>query len=162
MQPPSTSVPLVILVGTMTGTADIVAEEVRDWLQAQGQAVEIRSMNGLGAEAFERGRSYLICTSTYGQGDVPDNARDFFAALEAGRPDLSGVSFGLIGLGDSTYRETFCFGGKRFQALLTGLGATLIGQPFYHDAAEGTLPEEEAVTWVAAWFSGLAPLKSAA
>lgn len=153
---------LSILVGTMTGTADIVAEEVRDWLAGQSVASEIRSMVDLDAAVFEAGRTYLICTSTYGQGDVPDNARNFFAALERARPDLGGVAFGLIGLGDSTYKETFCFGGKRFEKLLTDLGATLLGPAFYHDAADGTLPEEEAVTWVADWFSAAEPLKRAA
>ncbi len=153
---------LTILVGTMTGTADIVAEEVRDWLAGQGVSSEIRSMVDLDAGVFEAGRTYLICTSTYGQGDVPDNARDFFGALERQRPDLAGVGFGLIGLGDSTYKETFCFGGKRFETLLTTLGASLLGAAFYHDAADGTLPEEEAVTWVAEWFSAAEPLKRAA
>lgn len=153
---------LTILVGTMTGTADIVAEDVRDALAGQGVAATIRSMSDLGAEVFQPGETYLICTSTYGQGDVPDNARDFFAALEKARPDLTGVSFCVMGLGDSTYRETFCFGGKRFQALLTELGATLLGEPFYHDAAEGSMPEEEAVAWAGGWVTQAGILKDAA
>jgi MioC protein len=152
-----------ILVGTMTGTAEIVAEELRDGLRSEGHAAEILPMDRLRAEAFAEGGLYLLCTSTYGQGDVPDNGRDFFEALEHERPDLSQVSFGLFGLGDSTYADTFCFGGKRFQRLLTELGATLLGQPFYHDASSGTLPEEEAVGWLKGWLEAVPePLRQAA
>ena len=154
---------ITILVGTMTGTADLVADEVTDWIEGQGGRVERKPMDRLGAEVFRPGGLYLLCTSTYGQGDVPDNARDFFKALETARPDLTGVGFGLIGLGDSTYQDTYCYGGKRFEALLKELGATLVGEPLYHDAASGTLPEEEAVGWVEGWAEAVPePLRKAA
>ena len=91
---------LTILVGTMTGTAELVADEVRDALVAEGAAVEILAMDRLMPDAFERAGRFLICTSTYGQGDVPDNARDFFAAVEAAQPDLSRIEYGVIALGD--------------------------------------------------------------
>src|SRR5262250_1240942 len=97
---------ITILVGTMTGTADLVAEEVRDRLQAAGAEIEIKAMDGAGAEMLAPGRTYLICTSTYGQGDVPDNAQAFFAALEAAKPSLAGVEYGVIALGDRTYAQT--------------------------------------------------------
>ena len=152
-----------ILVGTMTGTADLVAEELRDAMAATGGSAEILAMDRLSANAFEAGALYLIVSSTYGQGDVPDNARDFFQAVERERPDLSGVAFGLFGLGDSTYADTFCFGPKHFQRLLTDLGATLVGEPYYHDAASGTLPEEEAVAWLPRWLETVPkPLRQAA
>jgi MioC protein len=152
-----------ILVGTMTGTAEIVAEELRDGLKAEGHAAEIQPMDRLRAEAFAPGGLYLICTSTYGQGDVPDNARDFFEALQRERPDLSQVCFGVFGLGDTTYADTFCFGPKQFVGLLTELGATLLGQPYYHDASSGTLPEEEAVGWLRVWLEAVPePLRQAA
>lgn len=154
---------ITLLVGTMTGTADLVADEVSDTIEGQGGRVERRPMDRLGADAFAAGGLFLICTSTYGQGDVPDNARDFFKALESERPDLSGIAFGLIGLGDSTYQDTYCFGGKRFESLLKDLGATLVGEPLYHDAASGTLPEEEAVDWVESWIEEIPePLRKAA
>lgn len=152
-----------ILVGTMTGTADLVAEDLRDALAAAGGSAEILPMDRLGADALQPGTLYLIVSSTYGQGDVPDNARDFFQALERERPDLSGVAFGLFGLGDSTYADTFCFGPKQFERLLTALGATLVGEPFHHDAASGTLPEEEAVAWLPRWLEAVPePLRQAA
>ncbi len=154
---------ITLLVGTMTGTADLVADEVGDWIEAQGGTVERHPMDRLAGDFLRPGALFLLCTSTYGQGDVPDNARDFFQALERERPDLTGVAFGLIGLGDSTYQDTFCYGGKRFEALLKDLGATLVGQPLYHDASSGSLPEEDAVVWIEQWAESVpAPLRKAA
>ena len=146
---------ITILVGTMTGTADLVAEEVHDRLAADGHEVEIVAMDGRDATVFERDGVFLICTSTYGQGDVPDNAQGLFAALERDKPDLGSVRFGVIALGDRTYTATFCFGGKRFDALLRTLGAQRIGEPMIHDASAGTIPEEVAVAWAADWLAKL-------
>lgn len=152
-----------ILVGTMTGTADLVAEELRDAFAAAGGKADILAMDRLEASALLPNTLYLIVSSTYGQGDVPDNARDFFQAVERERPDLSGLAFGLFGLGDSTYADTFCFGPRHFQRLLTELGATLVGEPFFHDASSGTLPEEEAVAWLPRWLEAVPePLRQAA
>jgi MioC protein len=144
---------ITILVGTMTGTADLVAEEVRDRLEADGNDVEIVPMDGRDATVFARPGIFLICSSTYGQGDVPDNAQGLFAALERDKPDLSSLRFGVIALGDRTYTATFCFGGKRFDALLRGLGGQRIGEVMIHDASAGTIPEEVAVDWAADWIA---------
>ncbi len=144
---------LLILVGTMTGTADLVAQEVSDAVAATGLAVDVVPMDGLDAEVFARpDTAFLICTSTYGQGDVPDNAQALFSDLEQKRPDLAGVVYGVIALGDRTYAQTYCFGGKRFDALLQSLGARRIGEPLLHDASAGTIPEEVAVAWIEPWL----------
>jgi MioC protein len=144
--------PLTILVGTMTGTAQLVADEVADALGAQGVPARVLAMDGLDASVFAGGDAFLICSSTYGQGDVPDNAQKLFADLERSRPDLSAIVYGVIALGDRTYAQTFCFGGKRFDALLQELGARRIGEPMLHDASAGTMPEEVAVEWVGPWI----------
>ncbi len=143
---------LTILVGTMTGTAQLVAEEVADALKAQGVAADIQVMDGLTAAVFAPGGAFLICSSTYGQGDVPDNAQRLFADLEQKKPDLSRIVYGVIALGDRTYAQTFCFGGKRFDALLQSLGARRIGEIMLHDASAGTIPEEVAVEWIGPWL----------
>ena len=144
---------LTILVGTMTGTAQLVADEVADALGRDGVEAEVVVMEGLDAGVFAEGGAFLICTSTYGQGDVPDNAQKLFADLEAKKPDLVDVAYGVIALGDRTYAQTFCFGGKRFDALLRSLGARRIGEAMIHDASAGTIPEEEAVTWIGPWLA---------
>jgi MioC protein len=139
----------------MTGTAELVASEVQAALDATGREVDVRLMDDLGADAFADDAVYLICTSTYGNGDVPDNAQAFFSALETERPDLHAVRYGLISLGDRTYKATFCQGGLRFDALLTELGATRIGDALLHDAGSGTLPEDVAAEWSVAWAQGI-------
>ena len=144
---------LTILVGTMTGTAELVADEVKDAAAAEGLEAEALAMDKLTPAVFVREGPFLICTSTYGQGDVPDNARDFFAALEAQRPNLSAVRYGVIALGDRTYAQTFCYGGKRFDKLLASLGAERVGEPMLHDASAGTIPEEVAVDWIRDWIA---------
>ena len=142
---------LTILVGTMTGTAEMVAQEAQTALEAAGHAATIRVMDDLDAGVFANSGTFLICTSTYGQGDVPDNAQEFFASLERDRPDLSAVTYGVFALGDMTYRDTFCEGGIRFDSLLTELGARRVGEIVKHDASSGTLPEELAAQWIVPW-----------
>ncbi|HLI12177.1 MAG TPA: flavodoxin domain-containing protein [Alphaproteobacteria bacterium] len=144
-----------ILVGTMTGTAEIVAEEIRDALAPKGHAIEIQLMDGLDAGVFAPGRTYLICTSTYGQGDVPDNAMALYEDLQRRRPDLSEVRYGVLSLGDRTYAQTFCNGGQRFDEILSALKAERIGEIMRHDASAGTVPEEVGVAWAERWVAEL-------
>lgn len=151
-----------ILVGTMTGTAELVAGDVKTALVAKGHAVDILLMDNLRADVFDRPGAFLVCTSTYGQGDVPDNARDFLADLQARRPDLTGKYAGVIGLGDSTYQDTYNFGGKQFEEALRSLNATLVGERLQHNASGGTLPEEDGVAWALAWAEQVEPLAKAA
>jgi MioC protein len=141
-----------ILVGTMTGTAQLCAQEMELALGDDDTEVETVLMDGLDASVFSRNSVFLICTSTYGQGDVPDNARAFYEQLKSARPNLSHVRYGVFGLGDRTYAETFNFGGKRFDELLGELGAERIGERHTHDASSGILPEETALEWCQEWL----------
>ena len=144
---------LTLLVGTMTGTAQLVAQELElVWDDGELQ-VETLLMDQLDSTVFGREGVFLIVTSTYGQGDVPDNARNFYEDLKAKRPDLSRVRYGVFGLGDRTYAETFNFGGKRFDEILAELGAQRIGERVQHDASSGVLPEETAQEWGVEWLT---------
>jgi len=142
---------ITILVGTMTGTAEMVAQEVQTALEGAGHQATIRMMDGLDAGVFQNGGTFLICTSTYGQGDVPDNAQALCNSLESEKPNLAGVTYGVIALGDRTYKDTYCHGGIRFDKLLTSLGARRAGEILMHDASSGVLPEELAAQWVVPW-----------
>ena len=144
---------ITILVGTMTGTAQLCAQEMELALDDGDTEVHTLLMDKLDASVFEGGGIFLVCTSTYGQGDVPDNARGFYEDLKGKRPSLAGVRYGVFGLGDRTYAETFNFGGKRFDELLTELGAERVGERHMHDASSGVLPEETALEWCQDWLA---------
>ena len=144
---------LTLLVGTMTGTAQLVAQELELTWDDGEVRIETLMMDKLDSSVFAREGVFLIVTSTYGQGDVPDNAKSLYEDLKAKRPDLSRVRFGVFGLGDRTYAETFNFGGKRFDDLLTELGARRIGERVKHDASSGVLPEEMAAEWGTEWLA---------
>ena len=149
----STPVKITILVGTMTGTAHLVAQELElAWDDGETEVATLM-MDDLDSSVFSRPGVFLVCTSTYGQGDVPDNAKALYADLQATRPNLAHVRYGVFGLGDRTYAETFNFGGMRFDDILTELGAQRIGERVQHDASSGVLPEETAQDWGADWLT---------
>ncbi len=148
--------PIVILVGSMTGNAEFAAEDMQQILRdLYGRQVEMLLMDKLDASIFAPGKVYLICTSTYGEGEVPENALALYRGLCEERPDLSGIRYAVFGLGDSNYRETFNFGGRRFDDILAALGALRMGERGMHDACSGVAPEEFARAWLHAWFAGI-------
>ena len=142
-----------ILVGTQTGVAQLVAQEIELRLDGEDTRVKTLMMDELDPGVFDGGGLFLICTSTYGQGDVPDNAKQLYQGLIAQRPDLSGVRYGIVGLGDNgTHAATFCFAARKFDAILGELGARRIGAPLFNDSCTN-LPEDEAAEWIEGWVA---------
>lgn len=147
--------PILILVGTMSGAAELTAEELVFALKRAGRDARALRMEKAGLDLFSPERALIVCTSTYGKGEVPDNARPLFAALERERPDLTGVRYGVVALGDHTHFGTVCFGGIKFDELLAGLGAERIGARVEHDGSTGEMPEDAALAWLPGWLAAL-------
>ena len=156
---------LRILVGTMTSTADYVAQAIQMDCADLVNEIEIELMDNLDISVFSAEKAkdaiYLICTSTYGSGDVPDNARALYESLGANPQFLGHVNYGVIALGDRTYMQTFCFGGQKFDERLQDLGAHRIGDVWRHDASSGTMPETEGTEWCRQWLAEAVQLMEA-
>ena len=148
---------LKILVGTMTSTADYVAQAIQMDCAELVDDIEVQLMDTLDISVFDEAGAkdaiYLICSSTYGSGDVPDNARALYDSMDAQPQFLGHVRYGVIALGDRTYLQTFCNGGKRFDQRLQDLGAQRIGEVWCHDASSGTMAESEGVDWCRQWLT---------
>ncbi len=146
---------LKILVGTMTSNADYVAQAIQMECADLVDGIDVQLMDGLDISAFDdKDVLYLICTSTYGTGDVPDNAQTLYHSLDANPKFLGHVRYGVIALGDyGTYPNTFAGGGHRFDERLQSLGAQRIGDIWRHDASSDVLPEPAGAAWCRDWLA---------
>jgi MioC protein len=141
---------ILILVGTESGNAQMVADALKPVLEGAGHAVDV-SDAAASAGDLEAHDVLLVVCATHGSGDIPTNILPLAETLERQRPDLSGHRYGIFALGDMTYQDTFCGGGKNVDKVLALCGATRIGERLEVDASVQPLPDEEALAWVEAW-----------
>src|SRR5688500_13370373 len=72
--PPKTSEPLLIGFGSQTGTAEQIAKRIAKESAQQGFAAQIKELNAISLETLSATPRFLIITSTWGDGEPPDNA----------------------------------------------------------------------------------------
>jgi len=147
---------ITILVGTMFGNATGIAQTLQLCADEVHATIEVLPMDGLDISVFDRPGAFIVCTSTTGVGDVPDNAQALLHSLDAQPKYLGHVRFGLVALGDSSYGESFYGGGRQFDDKLRDLGALRMGDICVLDAMETAQPEDEAIAWLKAWVVQLA------
>ena len=114
---------VLVLVGTQTGNSEIVADALAETLGDLGFAAHLLDMAEAYPEQLADYRQIVAVLCTWSEGTFPDNAVEFAEALEAVRPDLSGVRFGVCGLGDRDYDPYYQTAAYRLIDLLTASGA---------------------------------------
>jgi MioC protein len=142
-----------ILVGSQMGAAEYAAEQVADTLVQAGYEVRLHLTPDI--EHLAKQAVWLVITSTYGAGDLPDNIQPFADQLAQERSDLTTVSYAVITLGDSSY-DTFCLAGRNIEALLAEQKAQPLGIHLDIDAQQGELPEDIALAWLPEFIEKLA------
>ena len=141
---------ILILVGTESGNAQMVADALKPVLDAAGHAVDVTDKAATTADLRAHDVLLVVC-ATHGSGDIPTNILPLAEMLERERPDLSGHRYGVIALGDMTYQDTFCGGGKKVDAVFERCGARKLGRRLEVDASSQPLPDEEALGWIESW-----------
>ncbi|MEM9421807.1 MAG: sulfite reductase flavoprotein subunit alpha [Pseudomonadota bacterium] len=117
------ALPLDILYGTQTGNAEAVAEQAAELASANGMAPRVQELDAVDMDMLAGMQQIIVVISTYGEGEMPDNAQLFWDALSATTaPRLEALQFGVLALGDTSY-DQFCQAGKLIDTRLEQLGA---------------------------------------
>lgn len=120
---------LTILFASQTGNAKAVAEQLQQSAAQQGIQARLVAINDYAPKQLKKERYLAIVTSTYGEGEPPEAAIDFYTLLKKGKAgQLPDLHYAVLGLGDSSY-EFFCQTGKDFDDLLEQAGATRLQAP---------------------------------
>lgn len=143
---------IAIMVGSVYGGAEYVAEQAQPLLQQKGHQVEWFHPASLDNVLAFNADCWLFISSTTGQGDIPDNLFPFFAECRDRFPLLTGKRFAVLALGDSSYGETFCAAGKQLFEMLTELQGEAIAPMLEIDAGETLQAEDIALPWLEQHF----------
>jgi sulfite reductase (NADPH) flavoprotein alpha-component len=120
----SERISLLILFGSQTGTAEGLAKRLSKLAATRGFDARVRDAADHAQIDWRLQRTLLVVTSTYGDGEMPDNAQSFWEWLqtENAPPMLAHLQFAVLALGDRSYAD-FCGAGKKIDRQLEALGA---------------------------------------
>ncbi|MEL6551600.1 MAG: flavodoxin domain-containing protein [Pseudomonadota bacterium] len=114
-----------ILYGSQSGNCEVLAKDLKKFAATQGFGAEIRALNEVSMEELAAMRHVTIIVSTFGDGEPPDNAAKFHAALMAADTLPPSLNFSVCGLGDTSYAG-FNQCAVEIDAQLGALGATRV------------------------------------
>ncbi|MEM6393999.1 MAG: sulfite reductase subunit alpha [Planctomycetota bacterium] len=152
-QAPAATKPIDILYGTQTGNAEGLANEAAALAKTRGFQPRVKEFDAVTMDELVEMENMVAVISTYGEGEMPDNAQIFWDSLSASTaPRLERLSFAVLALGDTSY-EHFCQAGKLLDTRLEQLGANRLADRLDCDVDY----EEPAAAWLEANLPDAAP-----
>ena len=99
---------LTVLYGTESGNSENLADQTAKAAQKSGFKAKVVNMADLKVAKLAEIQNLLVIISTWGEGDPPETAVDFYESLMGEKaPKLEDTRFSVLGFGDTSY-EHFC------------------------------------------------------
>ena len=119
---------LLVLFGSQSGNAEDLASKIGKLAPKYGLEATVKGMDEIQISDMAEQKRIMICCSTWGEGEQPDNAEDLWISANADdAPSVNGVNFSVLALGDTSY-ELFCESGKEWDSWLESKGGFRISQ----------------------------------
>jgi len=117
--------PLKVYYGSQSGNCEVLSKDLKKFSATQGFEAELAELDTITPADLAAHQHVLIICSTFGEGEPPDNAKNFYTALMASdaAPLPATLNFSVCGLGDSSYTH-FNKAGEDIYSRLVELGAT--------------------------------------
>lgn len=123
---PAKAAELTVLFGSESGNAEGLADQTVKAANKAGFKAKAVSMGDINPAKLKDVQNLLVIVSTWGEGDPPENAIDFYKDFMSDQaPRFEGTRYSVLGLGDTSY-EHFCKMSIDFDARLEALGAKRI------------------------------------
>lgn len=107
----------IILVGSEKGNTLEFAKFLCAQIQSFGEEVIIKNLNNY--KIYNQAKTFIILTSTYGEGDPPSNANDFVPLFKKfNQPNK--INYSIIGFGSLKYPK-FCAFAEKVSGLIKPL-----------------------------------------
>lgn len=134
-----------IIIGTETGTAEYVGDEIETYINSLNLSCSTHLSPIL--SELTPSSLWIICTSTHGAGDIPNNLSTFIKELTNTEVSLSDINALIIGLGDSCY-DQYCNAAKQIISILKNKEVNILTTPLFVDAQNPSLPEDIVIDWL--------------
>lgn len=127
---------ILVAYASQTGYARLLAERTVQGLVAAGHRAWMAAIEQIDTTRLAATSHALFIVSTTGEGDAPDHASRFVRRVMGQAVGLTGLSFGLLALGDRSYAR-FCAFGHALEDWLRRQGAVPLFDPVLVDNGDG-------------------------
>ena len=139
-----------IIVGSVLGATEYVADAIAAVCPEIGLIANVHFSPNLADINLDA--PWIVCSSTHGAGDLPDNIHAFHKQLQ---DSTLANPFLVVGLGDSSY-DTYCQGAQTLYDTLLRTGANALQVPYLVDVLHNPIPEDVVVAWITPYLTALA------
>ena len=124
---------------SQSGMALQLAKRSASQLQSAGFSVQLAELNQLTQQQLHQSSKALFVVSTYGEGEPPDNASQFYQLAQQWQQSFNQLQFAVLALGDRSYQQ-FCAFGHWLHGWLHSRDAKAIRPLLELDSADSKSP----------------------